>query len=97
MNQPKEQQIQLRFPDEVLQGKYCNQLIVNHTQNEFVMDYITNFGPGAIVSSRIISNPIAFKQMVIALTDNLSKYENQFGEINLGRPTAAQPINNKIN
>lgn len=96
MNQ-KEQQIQLRFPDEVLAGKYCNQLIVNHTRNEFVMDYISSFGPGAIVSSRIIANPVAFKQMVNALTDNLSKYENRFGEIELAPPSDVLPASNKIN
>ncbi|MBD5358565.1 MAG: DUF3467 domain-containing protein [Bacteroides sp.] len=81
-NQNKNQlQIQLR--PEVADGKYSNLAMIGHGPNEFLMDFIFAAPgmPQAPVVSRVIMSPENAKQLMFALTDNIRKYEDQFGEI----------------
>ena len=81
-NQPQNQlQIQLR--PEVADGKYSNLAMIGHGPNEFLMDFIFAAPgmPQAPVVSRVIMSPENAKQLLFALTDNIKKYEAQFGEI----------------
>ena len=84
MNQPNQQQIQVKLPDEVLKGAYANNMQVMHTREEFVMDFMNVFPPQGIVTARVLVSPEHFKRMVAAFQDNLKKYEEQFGKINEG-------------
>ena len=47
--------------------------------------------PQAPVVGRIVMSPENAKQLLYALSDNVQKYENQFGEI---KPRGNQPSNN---
>ena len=81
-NQNKNQlQIQLR--PEMADGKYSNLAMIGHGPNEFLMDFIFAAPgmPQAPVVSRVIMSPENAKQLLFALTDNIKKYEAQFGEI----------------
>jgi len=82
----QQQQINIKIPDEILKGAYSNQMVVSHTKDEFVLDFmnIAFFPPPGqgIVTAKVITSPAHLKQMVLALTDNLNKYEQQFGKIN---------------
>ena len=49
--------------------------------------------PQAPVVSRVIMNPLDAKQLMYALTDNVRKYEEKFGEI----PTPGKPGGQKQN
>ena len=78
-NQNKNQlQIQLR--PEMADGKYSNLAMIGHGPNEFLIDFIFA-APQAPVVSRVIMSPENAKQLMFALTDNVKKYEAQFGEI----------------
>ena len=79
----KDQKIDLSISEDVAQGVYSNLAILSHSDNEFFVDF-ASLSPGipkAIVRSRIIMNPLTAKRLLRALQDNVSKYEEQFGEI----------------
>ena len=93
-NQNKNQlQIQLR--PEVADGKYSNLAMIGHGPNEFLIDFIFAAPgmPQAPVVSRVIMSPENAKQLMFAITDNIRKYEAQFGEIK-PRGGMNQPISN---
>ena len=85
--------LQLQLDDDVAQGIYANLVLINHTENEFVLDFVF-FAPGAPrakVRSRIISSPRHVKRLLGALKTNLEKYEERFGPIE-GGPDSGEPI-----
>jgi len=82
VEQPKPpQEIKIRLPDEIKRGAYCNLMIVAHTKEEFIMDFILASLPEAIVTSRVIMSPGHMKRTVSALQENLRKYEREIGKI----------------
>lgn len=76
-------QLQIQLRPEVADGKYSNLAMIGHGPNEFLIDFIFAAPgmPQAPVVSRIIMSPENAKQLMFALTDNVKKYEAQFGEI----------------
>ena len=86
----KKHQIKIELDDSVGQGEYANFAIVTHSPAEFVMDYIRVL-PGMTkskVKSRIIMAPMHAKTLMMALQDNIKKYENKFGEITITKGTS---------
>lgn len=81
----KENQLQIELNEEVAEGTYANLAVIAHSTSEFVIDFVRMM-PGvakAKVKSRIVMTPEHAKRLVLALQDNLMKYEAQFGEIRL--------------
>lgn len=83
----KEVQLQIDLDDQIAQGMYCNLAMVNHTPTEFTLDfiYVQPQQPKAKVRARIITSPQHLKRLVLAMQDNLTRYERAFGTIDLGR------------
>ncbi|MGI5864288.1 MAG: DUF3467 domain-containing protein [Myxococcales bacterium] len=83
----KEVQLQIDLDDQIAQGMYCNLAMVNHTPTEFTLDfiYVQPQQPKAKVRARIITSPQHMKRLLLAMQDNLSRYERAFGTIDLGR------------
>ena len=77
------QQIQINSADEMMRGRYSNSLIVSHSPEEFIVDWLLNSPTGTFLVSRIIVSPGNLKRIVGALTDNLEKYERQYGPIKI--------------
>jgi len=75
------QELQIQVPPDVARGVYANQLLVAHTQEEFVMDFILASPPAGLVNARVIISPSHAKRIAAALAENIAKYESQFGEI----------------
>jgi len=83
----KQHQIKIELDDNVGQGEYVNLAIVTHSPAEFVMDFIRVL-PGMTkpkVKSRIIMAPMHAKTLMMALQDNIRKYESKFGEIKVAK------------
>ena len=79
----KSQQIKIEFNEESASVEYSNFVVVTHSAAEFVLDYIRVL-PGmakAKVKSRIIMSPMHVKTLMLALQDNIKKFEAKFGEI----------------
>ena len=71
----------IKFPERTLPGIYANQMVVSHTREEFVMDFINLFPPEGVVNARVIVSPGHLKRMIRALQDNLGRYEKAHGPI----------------
>lgn len=81
--------IQLQVDDDVAQGIYSNFVLINHSENEFILDFafLAPGVPRAKVRSRVISSPTHTKRLLRALLKNIEKYEERFGEIEVGEPS----------
>lgn len=79
------QQLDIELSEEVAEGTYSNFAIITHSNSEFILDFVRLMPgvPKGRVKSRIILAPQHAKRLMLALNDNLSKFEDVFGEINL--------------
>jgi hypothetical protein len=77
--------IQIQLDEDVAQGRYANMAMVDHTATEFTLDFIYAYPqqPRARVFSRVITSPQHLKRLVLALQENLARYEAQYGTIHL--------------
>lgn len=85
---PPEVQLQIQLDDAIANGQYVNMALVNHTETEFTLDfiYVQPQQPRAKVLSRIITNPKHMKRLMMAMQDNLAKFEQKFGPIEVTDP-----------
>ncbi len=81
--QENKQEINIEMSEEIAEGVYSNLAIISHSNSELVVDFIRIMPnvPKAKVKSRIILTPQHAKRLMFALSDNIKKYEAQFGEI----------------
>lgn len=96
-NNPKEGQLQIELRPEVAGGVYANLAILAHSKTEFICDFVAALPglPKAQVQSRVILAPEHAKRLLLALQDNIKKYEQAFGPIVLPgqeRPAAGRTI-----
>lgn len=79
------QQINIELSEEVAQGTYSNLAVITHSSSEFVIDFVRIMPgiPKANVKSRIILTPEHAKRLLVALQDNLKKFEAMHGPIKL--------------
>ncbi len=82
---PPEVQLQLQLDDDVANGQYINMALVNVSETEFTLDfiYLQPQQPKAKVRSRIITSPKHMKRLLLAIQDNVRKFEARFGTIEL--------------
>lgn len=87
MNQkePAPQQLNIELGEKEAEGIYSNLAIISHSPAEFIIDF-TRVVPGvpkAKVHARIITTPQHAKMLMLALKDNIDKFESKFGEISI--------------
>ncbi len=76
-------QINIEISEEMSEGSYANLAIINHSQSEFVIDFV-NIMPGtpkSKVKSRIILTPFHAKRFMKAIAENVKKFEAVNGTI----------------
>lgn len=78
-------QFQIELRPEIAQGEYANFAIITHSSSDFVLDFarILPGVPKAQVRSRVILAPEHAKRLLMALQDNIVKYEREYGKIQL--------------
>jgi Protein of unknown function (DUF3467) len=76
-------QINIELSEEIAEGIYSNLAMIAHSNSEFVIDFIRLMPgvPKAKVKSRIVITPEHAKRFLMALKDNIDKYETSFGPI----------------
>ena len=86
--------IQIQIDDDIAQGQYTNLVLINHNENEFILDFafLPPGNPRAKVRSRLISSPRHTKRLLIALQKNLERFEERFGTIELGEQDEGQVV-----
>lgn len=79
-------QVQIEIDPVTANGAFVNMALVNHTETEFTLDliYVQPQAPKAIVRARAITTPKHMKRLLLAIQDNVSKFEARFGTIELG-------------
>jgi hypothetical protein len=80
---PRPKEIKISFPQEVQGGVYANNMVVSHTKEEFILDFIMVAPPAGTVMARVIVSPGHMKRVLEALRDNVAKYEKAFGTIQI--------------
>ena len=78
---PTQREVQVAFPDNLKGGAYSNYMVVTHTKEEFVLDFMMVVPPVGSVTARVVISPGHMKRMISALTDNMAKYESKFGKL----------------
>lgn len=98
-NQDNQQQgqFQIELPQETAQGEYANFAVITHSSSDFVLDFarILPGVPKAQVRSRVILAPEHAKRLLMALQENIMRYEHDFGQIKLPNqaPRTIAPFN----
>lgn len=78
-SQPKK--IQIEFPAHLKGGAYANNMVVMHTREEFILDFLMVGPQTGAVTARIIMSPGHTKRMIAALEENMRRYEQQHGSL----------------
>jgi len=78
-------QINIELEENIAQGTYSNLAIITHSNSEFVIDFVRIMPgiPKAKVKSRIILTPEHAKRLMLALKENISKFESINGPIKI--------------
>ncbi|MBQ9093777.1 MAG: DUF3467 domain-containing protein [Prevotella sp.] len=89
MEKNNQQQMQLEIQPDVALGHYSNFAVISHSSSEFIVDFATMLPamPKANVATRVIMAPEHAVRLLGALQDNIKRYEQQFGKIQMpGKP-----------
>jgi hypothetical protein len=92
----KKNQINIELKEDIAQGTYSNLAIITHSSSEFVLDFVRVMPgiPKAEVKSRVILTPEHAKRLLLALKDNVEKYEKMHGGIkNIEATGPVMPMN----
>jgi Protein of unknown function (DUF3467) len=74
-------EIKVRLPEAVGAGVYANSMMVQHTREEFILDFAMIVGGAGTIVARVVLSPGHVKRIVAALEDNLAKYEGSHGRV----------------
>jgi len=104
MNEEKPQpqkavKLEIKIDDPIAAGIYSNLCLVNHSDSEFVMDFVF-VQPGRAktkVASRIILSPKNAKRVMLLLEQQVKAFEQQFGELKITPPIPMKPSSQEIN
>ncbi|MBP7147941.1 MAG: DUF3467 domain-containing protein [Acidobacteria bacterium] len=90
-NPKKGPSVTLKISEEIQRGAYANKVIVAHSRDEFVFDFVADFPPGPQIVARVITAPAHAAALLEALGENLARYERQHGPIHRPHPDRGQP------
>lgn len=94
-DEKKPNQLNIELTEETAEGIYANLAMIAHSSSEFVIDFI-RLMPGvakAKVKSRIVITPEHAKRLLMALQENVTKYEANFGPITQAEEPPKFPMN----
>jgi hypothetical protein len=90
---PRRVKVNVEIPAD-LQATYANFVLISHSPSEIIFDFaqVLPQQPKARVQTRAIMTPLNAKLLHRALGENIAKYEDRFGEIQLPKqgPSLAQ-------
>ena len=95
MQEQTESQLSIELSEDIAEGIYSNLAVITHSNAEFVIDFVKIMPgvPKAKVKSRIILTPQHAKRLLMALNENIAKYESMHGEIQEADPVPPMPMN----
>lgn len=81
----QQQGLQIDLKPEIAKGVYANLALITHSSSDFVLDFATMLPgmPKPEVSARVVMAPEHAKRLLMAMQENIFKYEQEFGKIQL--------------
>ena len=78
----QQMQINIELPAD-LEAIYTNFAMIGHTPSEVIIDFVRVLpgNPRARVQARVLMTPMNAKLLLNALSENLERFEGQFGPI----------------
>lgn len=94
MEDKNQQQLSFNLDPQVAKGVYANLALITHSNCDFIIDFAAMLPgmPKATVASRVVMVPEHAKRLLLALQENIFKYEQQFGTIQLDAPKNGRTI-----
>lgn len=91
---PQGPNIQIEIPEKESEGIYANLAFIQHSPSEVVIDFarVLPNVPKSKVYARIVMTPYNAKALLLALEENLKRYETQFGPIKVGLNSEGRAI-----
>jgi len=89
----QQQQVQIKADEKELLGQYSNLAVIHHNAEEFTLNFVYLFPTvpqGKLVASLIVS-PAHAKRLMLALQENIGRYEAQFGPLPEGPGPGPEP------
>lgn len=90
-----EAKIEIQLDPDILKGTYANVTNIGHTQEEFIIDFLLvqhQPAPFGKLVSRVIVSPGHARRLLTALQDNIRKYEENYGKLELSSSPKSQII-----
>jgi hypothetical protein len=78
--------LQVNTGDELSRGRYSNSVLVTHTPEEFIIDWLLNSQSGVHLVSRVVVSPTHMKRVIAALSENMNRFESTFGSVRAVEP-----------
>ncbi len=78
---PEAKQTEIKIVDNLAGGEYANAMQVVHNKDEFLITFFNVAYSSGRVCGKIMTSPGHLKRMISALSDNLKRYEKQYGEV----------------
>jgi hypothetical protein len=88
---PEAPGLTININEELQHGVYANRVIIAHSADEFVLDFVCDLPPRAQVVARVVTAPAHARALLDALADNVAQFERKHGPARRGpvRPTDA--------
>lgn len=85
MAENNNQGMQIDISTNLEDGVYSNLALITHSSAEFILDFLRLLPgkPQPKVVSRVVLAPEHAKRLLMALQDNIAKYERSYGQIDL--------------
>jgi hypothetical protein len=71
--------VSARVPERIVRGVMATGVLVLDGPNEFLLDFVQALTRPYQIAARIVLSPAVMEQFVLAVRDNLRKYEQRFG------------------
>ena len=72
------QPVKILVQPEIQKGVYSNVALIHHTKNEFIVDFLLQFGGEAQLVSRVILSPPHMRALQDAINQNIKKYDEEY-------------------
>jgi len=77
----RHQPVSARVPERLSRGILSTGVLVLDGPNEFVLDFMQALTRPFAVAARVVLTPAVMEQFVVAVRDNIARYEQRFGGI----------------
>jgi hypothetical protein len=87
VQQPQQPQpLKINTVDEISRGRYSNLMMVSHSPEEFMLDWLLNSPNGPHLVARVVLSPGNLKRTIETLKISLQQYEEKFGVVKFREP-----------